>query len=93
MENQDRQRQRLADLQKAKNVLRTSEGKKVQETGKMPFFHTKKDIKNTMLQQQYAKLEKSGKLDVTLAKKRRHEDAKEKKAFVPRVRRTMENTR
>lgn len=90
MENQDRQRQRLAELQKAKSALRTSEGKKVQETGKTPFFHNKQEIKNAMLKDKYSTLEKAGKLDTVLAKKRRHEDAKEKKAFIPRVRREAE---
>ena len=89
MEDQDRQRQRLGDLQKAKSALRASEGKMVQETGKLPFFHNKHVIKNTMLEGKYEKLDKAGKLDMTIAKKRRHEDAKEKKAFVPRVRRQV----
>lgn len=90
MESQDKQRERLGDLQKARNTLRTSEGAKVAETGKTPFFHNKKEIKKTMLEQKFTALAKSGKIDSAIAKKRRHEDAKEKKDFVPRVRRSTQ---
>ena len=90
MENQDRQRERLGEMQKAKNSLRTSEGMKIQETGKTPFYHSKEKIKNTMLTRKFENLGKHGNIDDTIAKKRRHLDAKEKKVFVPRVRRSAE---
>jgi ribosomal protein S30 len=90
MDSQDKQRQRLGDMQTAKATLRTSEGAKVAESGKKPFFHNKQIIKKTMLAQKYDSLTKQGKIDSAIAKKRRHEDAKEKKNFVPRVRRTAE---
>ena len=87
MDSQDRARKRLADFQEAKGDLRAVEKQKVAETGKTPYFHTTGEIRKKVLEKKFTALKKSGKVEAEIAKRRKHDAAKEKKAFIPMQRR------
>merc|ERR1712054_557870 len=79
LEDQDRQRQCLADTQEAKRNLRKQEREAVRTTGKLPYYHKKSDIHRAVLAKKYEALSKSGKVEAAMAKRSKTLGSKEKK--------------
>lgn len=86
LEDQDRQRQRLAETQEAKRALRKQEREAVRTTGKIPYYHKKSDIHRAVLAKKYEELKKSGKVEHAMAKRSKKLGSKEKKKMPMRRR-------
>ena len=89
MDSQDSARKRMTDFINAKSELRRNEKQQVAQTGKTPFFHSAAQVKQKVLEGKYKQLQKSGKVEAEISKRRKHQDSKEKKQFIPKTRRTV----